>query len=167
LGFYQVAVGCDVSDEGDRDAALADLRNFMAPAPLREIEAWLAVLSVTVAKRRDDAFAEELRLTTYAGRLARYPADVARSVISASYTFWPSWDEVEKRCEALTGPRRAMIAALERGPQLPERSYRKPSDEERKRIQDLVDQMFPSATGEEKQAAMDLAVSRVKIPSDA
>ena len=38
-----VATGCEVSPDGDHDAALADLLNFMTPAPIREIEAWLAV----------------------------------------------------------------------------------------------------------------------------
>jgi len=163
LGFYMVATGCEVSPDGDHDAALADLLNFMTPAPIREIEAWLAVLSVTVAKRRDDEFTEELRLTTYASRLARYPADVVREVTGATYTFWPTWEEMEKRCEAMTGPRRHMIASLERGPKPPEPSYRMPTAEEKARIQELVDQMFPTASGAEKQDAMDLAMSRVKV----
>lgn len=163
LGFYMVATGCEVSPTGDREAALADLRNFMAPAPQREIEAWLAVLSVTVAKRRDDEFTEELRLTTYAGRLSRYPADVVREVTSATYGFWPTWEEMEKRCEALTGSRRQMIAALERGPLPPELSHRPPTAEERARIQELVNQMFPGASPVEKQDAMDLAMARVKV----
>lgn len=163
LGFYMVATACEVSPSGDREAALADLRNFMTPAPLREIEAWLAVLSVTVAKRRDDEFTEELRLTTYAGRLARYPADIVKHVTSETYTFWPTWEEMEKRCEALTSPRRQMIAALERGPDAPEPEYRPPTAEEKARIQALIDEMFPSASANEKQDAMDLAMARVKV----
>lgn len=163
LGFYMVAVGCEVSPDGDRAAALADLQNFMTPAPIRDIEAWLAVLSVTVAKRKEDDFTEELRLTTYASRLARYPADVARAVTSATYSFWPTWEEMEKRCEAMTGPRRQMIAALERGPLPPEPSYRPPTAEEKARIQSMIDEMFPAASAAEKQTAMDLAMSRVKV----
>jgi hypothetical protein len=167
LPSYTVAVGCDIAPGGDREAALADLRNFMTPAPVRDIEGWLAVMSVTVAKRADDAFAEELRLTTYASRLARYPADVVRAVTHATYHFWPTWDEMEKRCNAMTGPRRQMIAALERGAQPEERGYRPPNAEERERIRELVEQMFPGATQTEKDAAMDLAVSRVKIDDGA
>lgn len=166
LPFYSVAVGCDISPDGDHQSALRDLKNFMTPAPIRDIEAWLAVMSVTVAKRRDDEFTEELRLTTYAGRLARYPADVARAVTSQTYGFWPTWEEMEKRCEALTAPRRNMIVALERGPEPKAAEYRPPNDEEKARIQALVDGMFPGASKEEKQSAVDLAVSRIQILAD-
>lgn len=160
LPSYTVATACEASPTGDHAAALADLRNFMTPATLREIEAWLAVLSVTVAKRRDDEFTEELRLTTYAGRLARYPADVVRAVTSATYGFWPTWEEMEKRCEALAGPRRHMIAALERGPAPPEPIFRQPTEEEKSRIQALVDEMFPGAGVEERANAVSAAMSR-------
>jgi hypothetical protein len=109
---------------------------------------------------------EGLRLTAYASRLSQYPADVARVVtIGASYKFWPTWEEMEKRCEALTSPRRVMIAALERGPQPPEPEYRPPTAEEKARIQELIDGMFPNVPDAEKQAAMDLAMSRVKVPT--
>jgi len=154
LPSYAVAVACDVSEDGDHSAALADLRNFLTPAPVREIEAWLAVLSVTVAKRRDDEFTEELRLTTYASRLSRYPADVAREVTSATYGFWPTWEEMEKRCKALVGPRLQMIAALERGPAKPE-VRREPTQEERDRIQAMVDEMFPNQTATDRKRAVD------------
>ena len=114
---YDVAVGCDVrGTPAQIEAALSDLRNFMTPAPVRRIEGWLAELSVIVAKRAEDQFAEELRVSAYAARLSRYPADVVRQVLLIeTYKFWPSWDELEKRCEAPSGPRRHMIAALERG----------------------------------------------------
>ena len=130
---YMVAVGCAVSPDGDHAAALADLRNFLTPAPLRDIEAWLAALSVTVAKRKDDAFTEELRLTTYAAKLAQYPADVARDVAGQTYGFWPTWEEMEKRCKALVGPRLQMIAVLERGPE-PKEEREIPSLERRKEL---------------------------------
>lgn len=158
LGFYMVAVGCDVSPGGDHAAALADLQNFMTPAPIREIEAWVAVLSVTVAKRRDDEFTEELRLTTYASRLARYPADVVREVTHATYGFWPTWEEMEKRCEAMTSPRRAMIAALKRGPSKPEPERRAATQEERDRIQAMIDEMFPSQSPADRKRAVDEAL---------
>jgi len=163
---YMVATACEVSPDGDHSAALTDLRNFLTPAPIRQIEAWLAELSVLVAKRHGDEMEEGLRLTAYASRLSRYPADVARAVtIGASYKFWPTWEEMEKRCEAMTSPRRVMISALECGPQPPEPEYRPPSPEERERIQSLIDQMFPRGSAEEKQAAMDLAMARVKVPT--
>lgn len=168
LPSYVVAVACEVSPDGDHDAALADLRNFMTPAPVRQIEAWLAEMSVIVAKRQGDEMEESLRITAYSSRLSRYPADVAKAVtIGASYKFWPTWDEMERRCEALTSPRRQMIAALERGPAKPEKEYTPPTEEEKARIDALVRQMFPSATEEEKGNAVDLVMSRYRFKTDA
>jgi hypothetical protein len=52
LPSYQVAVGCSIDgDAAGLAPAIADLRNFLTPAPVDEIEAWLAELSVIVAKR--------------------------------------------------------------------------------------------------------------------
>lgn len=118
LPSYTVAVACDVTPGGDHVAALADLRNFMVPAPQGEIEGWLAELSVIVAKRKDDAFDEGLRLQAYATRLRLYPADVARAAIlkQPSWQFWPTWAELEKVCETTCAPRRRMINALENPP---------------------------------------------------
>jgi hypothetical protein len=158
LPSYDVAIGCEVSG-GNIEAALSDLRNFLTPAPIRQIEGWLAELSVIVAKRADDEFAEELRVTAYASRLSRYPADVVRSVLlKNTYRFFPTWDELEKRCEALTSPRRHMIAALERGPAPPEPIRRPPTDEERARIKALIDEMFPMRSQEMRDAAVDEAL---------
>lgn len=156
LPSYDVAVGCDVSAGGDVEAALRDLRNFMTPAPLRQIEAWIAQLSVTCAKRKDDAFSEELRLVEYSQRLSRYPADVARAaLLDQSYQFFPTWVELEKFCDAMTAPRRQMIAALERGPEPEEPVRRPPTDEEKARIQALVDEMFPLHSLADRKAAVD------------
>ena len=156
LPSYRVAVGCDVSQSGDHSSALADLRNFMTPAPLRQIEGWLAELSVIVARRQDDAFADELRVSVYSARLSRFPADVVRSVLLGhSYRFWPTWEELEKRCAALAGPRAQMIAALERGPAHQEPERRPPTEDERRRIRELVDQMFPGQSVEDRTAAVD------------
>jgi len=156
LPSYMVAVGCDISPNGNHEAALADLRNFMTPAPMLKIEEWIARLSVICAKRKDDSFSEELRVVEYASRLSRYPADVAKHVLlHQSYQFFPTWAELEARCEALTGPRRQMIAALERGPEPPEPQRRPPTDDEKARIQALIDEMFPNRSAEDRRAAVD------------
>ena len=156
---YQVAVACDMSISGNHAAALDDLKNFMTPAPVRVIEAWLAELSVIVARRPDDAFADELRVSVYSSRLSRFPADVARSVlVDYSYKFWPTWEELEKRCTALTAPRAQMIAALERGPAQPEPQRREPTAEERARIQAMVNEMFPSVSQRWRDDAVDEAL---------
>lgn len=160
LPSYQVAVGCDLHGTVEQcEAAAQDLRNFMAPASPRQIEGWIAELSVITAKRADDAFSEELRVTAYASRLIRYPADVARSVLlEQSYKFFPTWEELEKRCESLASPRRNMIAALERGPAPPEPQYRPATQQERDRVQALVDEMFPMRSAEMRKSAVDEAM---------
>ena len=155
LPSYQVAVACDASLTGNHAAAAADLRNFLTPAPAREIEAWLAELSVVVAKRRDDAFDEGLRLEAYASRLGQYPADVARSAIfkKPGWMFWPTWSELEKVCDTLVAPRNRMIFALE-NPPTPEPIRRPATETERARVQELVDQMFPSVSQEWRDQAV-------------
>jgi hypothetical protein len=157
LPSYQVAVGCEIQGEPEAvKAALHDLRNFMTPASVRDIEGWLARLSVIVAKRADDAFTEELRVVEYSSRLSRYPADVAYSVLlKSTWKFFPTWAELERAAEALTSPRRAMIAALERGPTPPEPKRRPATQEERDRIAALVAEMFPMRSPEMRAAAVD------------
>lgn len=160
LPSYSVAVDCEVDGSPEAlEAAIEDLRNFLTPAPARDIEAWLAELSVIVARRADDEFGEELRIAAYAGRLGRYPADVVREVLlRQTYRFWPTWEELEKRCEALTGPRRHMIAAMERGSAPQEAARRPATEEERARIQALVDEMFPMRSTEMRKRAVDEAL---------
>ena len=121
------------------------MRKFQTPAAPQLIEGWLAELSVLVINVRDDEFSVELRLIAYAKRLRRYPADIVRSILlDQSYKFFPHWQELEKRAEVLASPRRSMIAALERGI-APKPLYRRETtQDERDRVQSLVDQLFPS-----------------------
>lgn len=94
-------------------ASHAALSRLETPADVRQIEGWLAELSVIVARRKDDQFTENLRLEAYASRLRQYPADVAReAVLGRSWKFWPAWSELEKICDQLSAPRRAMLKAL-------------------------------------------------------
>lgn len=155
LPSYQVAVACEASPAGNHAGALADLRNFLTPAPAREIEAWLAELSVVVAKRRDDPFDEGLRLEAYASRLRQYPADVARSALfkKPGWMFWPTWSELEKVCDTLVAPRNRMIFALE-NPPTPDPVRRPATETERARVQALVDEMFPSVSQEWRDKAV-------------
>jgi hypothetical protein len=97
-----------------REAALADLRRFMMPAPQRELEAWLAELSVITARRQDDEFTEELRLKAYTSRLSAYPADVVHAALLVeAWRFWPSWVELEEVCKRLACNRRTVLREIE------------------------------------------------------
>ena len=160
IDYRTYAVGAVANGtEAAKKAALADLRNFMLPAPVRQIEFWLAELSVIVARRADDEFGEELRITAYSSRLSRYPADIARhALLGIPHKFWPAWSELEAICNKLASHRQQMIAALERPPAPPEPERRPPTQAERDRIQALIDEMFPGQSQEDRTRAVDIAL---------
>lgn len=146
LPSYTVAVGCDIAGTNrDREAAKADLLKFQTPAPIREIERWLAELSVLTAGRGADGFSAELLVTAYSSRLAEYPADVARyALLKHRWKWFPSWAEVERVCEAKAGPRRHMIAALSQPEPDPEPTRRPATQDEKDRIAALIAEQFPN-----------------------
>lgn len=154
LPSYMVAVACEAHG-GTSAAAIADLEKFLTPAPNRQIEAWLAELSVICAKRRDGEFDETLRLEAYASRLSRYPADVVRHVLlERSWQFWPTWAELEKICDAKSAPRRHMLHAMKNPPEEIE-ERQPPTQAERERIRALIDEKFPQISSEWREAAKD------------
>lgn len=160
--MYDVATGCEygLREGADRDAAIADLERFLTPPPKSQIEEWLAELSVIAAKRRDAEFDEALRLEAYTSRLAQYPADVARyAVLAKSWKFWPTWEELERVCDAKAGPRRHMLHALKSPPPEPEPERRPPTAEEKARVAALVAEMFPEIAPETRDAAVDQAMA--------
>lgn len=89
LPSYSVAVGCEIegSDE-DRARSLVDLENFQTPAPIRQIEDWLAELSVICASRGRGDVEAALMVNAYSSRLATYPADVVRDVLLGTSWKW-------------------------------------------------------------------------------
>ncbi len=164
---YTVAVGCEVSAAGNHVAAAADLANFLTPADTRDIEGWLAELSVITARRKGDEFSEALALTAYASRLRAYPADVARkATVGTSWQYWPTWAEMERVCEALSGPRRQMVAACKRGPVPVEPERRPPTADERARIAALIAEQFPGIGAEWRDRALD-EVCKGTFPKEA
>lgn len=146
LPSYTVAVGCNIAGTNrDREAAKSDLLKFQTPAPIREIEKWLAELSVLTAGRGPDGFSAELLVSAYSSRLAQYPADVARyALLKHRWKWFPAWAELERVCEAKASPRRHMIAALSRPEPDPEPTRRPATQEEKDRIAALIAEQFPS-----------------------
>lgn len=108
-----VAVRCDVHGSISQLAAVrVMIEKTMQPAPERDIEAWLAELSVLVPRRKDDDFTDGLRLVAYASRLRDYPADVVKQAVTVHvWRYWPSWAELDEVCRDLVRPRRVMLAA--------------------------------------------------------
>jgi hypothetical protein len=159
LPMYLVATGCDVAGtRAQRDAAIADLQNFMTKPEVRSVETWIAELSVLTAGRGREGFDAELMVSAYASRLSAYPADVVRyALLGKTWKWFPTWDELEKVCEAKTAPRRHMLAAMAQPVPDNEPQRREPTQDERDRIQALVDDMF----GEYPKNMRDAAVKEV------
>lgn len=143
---YEVVVACSATgDPEGREALLADLTAMMTPAPVRAIEAWLAELSVLVARRPQDEVDEAIRLTAYAGRLAVYPADVARAaLLDHRWRFWPTWEELAAVCDGMTSRRRQMILAVS-APQESGPVRRMVTEDERRRAAEFAGQYVARA----------------------
>lgn len=106
----------DVTATGDLDACREFqrlLRHFMQPAPAREIEGWLAELSVLVARRAYEEVDDTLRVVAYTARLKGYPADVVRhALLEKTWRFWPTWEELREECIRLSALRRCAEVAI-------------------------------------------------------
>jgi len=161
LPYYLVATGCDIAgNDEQRKNALADLRNFLTPAPIREIEKWIAELSVITAGRGREGFDADLMINAYSSRLSKYPADVAKhALLGETWKWFPTWDELKKICDAKTGPRLHMVKALEAPEQEPEPERIQATQEERDRIAKLIAEKFPNIPQVWRDKALDEAVS--------
>ena len=157
---YVIATGCIVTGgEDQRRAALADLRNFETPADIRKIEQWIVELSSLTAGRGKEGFEADLAMAAYSSRLRKFPADVVcYALTKKTWKWFPSWEELERVCVMKASPRRQMIAALERGPEPPEPQRRPPTQEERDRIQAMVDDMFPQQSEADRTRAVNEAL---------
>lgn len=142
-GVYDLAVGCTMRG-GDQKAALADIEKFLTPAPIRQIEMWLAELSVLTAGKGREGLDAELLLTAYSSRLAQFPADVVKYVLTEKTWKWfPAWEELDRICRSKTSPRRMMAEAL-RNPVEPEEERRLATPDEKERIRELIAEKFPN-----------------------
>lgn len=120
-------------DAAARREAINALAGFVTPAPRRQIEEWLAELSVITRRKQDDDITENLRLSAYSSRLSDYPADVAReALLKHKWLFFPAWAELQDVCDKLAAPRRAMLWHLENAPQAQEPDEREIPNAERR-----------------------------------
>ena len=86
------------------------IAGFFSPAPIREIEAWIAELSVITRRAKDDEMTERLRLAAFSKRLAAYPADIAQeAVLRHKWLFFPAWAELQDVCDKLVAARAAIL----------------------------------------------------------
>lgn len=120
-GFERTAVDATavaVRDAPDRAGALDMLCSAMTPADKPTLARELTRLAM-LTKSRDRGDDTELIVECYIEELRRYPADIAVSVLREwprrkHGTWWPSWHELQRVLEWRVGPRRAMLAAVER-----------------------------------------------------
>ncbi len=139
-GFYDVAVGCDVTgDLANVTQAAERLEAAMTPAESDECEEWLAMLQAACARRNDSEAGANVALSLYTAALRQYPADVAKAacinIATKRGTNWfPTLGELMAELDHLAAPRRSMLAAL-RNPRLapPAPVNRKPETEEERR----------------------------------
>lgn len=101
-----ISLTVNIASSADLPAALRVINASLAPASVHQIEEWLAVLSVKTVPRVDSVGRTELMVSTYAGHLREYPADVVRYVLSSwSSKWWPTWGELAERLDELTDQR--------------------------------------------------------------
>lgn len=154
MDSYQVAVGCDMVGSPEARAELiAGVEATVQPTGIPQIERWLAELSTISAGRNRQGIDAALSVEAYASRLSRYPVDVVRhALVTKSWQWFPTWAELERVCEVAIGPRRCMLEALRRDPP-PEPERRSPTAEERARVQEMINEMFPNILKEWRQRA--------------
>jgi hypothetical protein len=75
---------------------------------------------------------------------------VRAALLDRSWQFWPTWRELEVACDTLASPRRALMAALERGHDW--REEREPDEEERQRAQAISEAYLAEVRAADRQA---------------
>lgn len=111
-----IIVKVDGAMEARLEAAHA-IAGFFSPAPMREIEAWIAELGVITRRAKDDEMTERLRLAALSKRLSAYPADIAQeAVLRHKWLFFPAWAELQDVCDKLVAARAAILWHLKNAP---------------------------------------------------
>ena len=108
LPSYRVPTACHCHGTAEaREQGIEAVRKSMTPAPIRQIEAWIAELAAITASRKRDMVDAELMVNAFSDRLAQYPADVVKHALTIKTWKWfPTWEELEAACKPET------IAAL-------------------------------------------------------
>lgn len=126
--------------EHDGKTAMAFVESTLEPASEDAILAELGRLRVKTISR-DVGLDLTLVFSAYADELARYPADVVRTVLRGwRGKFWPAWAELAEQLDRITKPRHALRETLRRAYRGPEREpERAPlTDAERQEIDDML-----------------------------
>lgn len=119
-GYFVRVDGFDLAGltEANRYAALDAVSSAMTQPTMDDCEELVASLHAVTARRGDDADGQSLAMTLYAGCLAQYPADIAKSVCMAfalrkrSPNWFPTLSEINEACEQSVAQRAALLTAI-------------------------------------------------------
>jgi hypothetical protein len=104
--------------ENNRSSALKAVQAAMTPATAQRCEEHVSMLHAVTAHRQDGENSLRLILRLYADCLARYPADVAKSVVerfiyrSEKPNFFPTLSELKEACDKAAAQRMALLRTL-------------------------------------------------------
>ncbi len=119
-GYYSRVEGFDLSGltTANRNDAVDAVEAAMTRPTLDQCEELVASLHAVTARRGEDAEGQSLAMTLYAGCLAQFPADIAKSVCmafalrKATPNWFPTLSEINDACEKATAQRTALLASI-------------------------------------------------------
>ena len=120
-GYYARIEGFDVQglDRMNRAEAIAAVNAAMTRPTVEDCEELIASLHAVTARRSDDEDTLSLAMSLYAGCLAQYPADIAKSVCmsfalrSKKPNWFPTLSEINDACDKATAQRKALLHTLQ------------------------------------------------------
>lgn len=119
-GYYARVEGFNLDglNAANQSEVIAAIEAAMTRPTLDHCEELIASLHAVTARRGDDAEGQSLAMTLYAGCLAQYPADIAKSVCMAfairraSPNWFPTLSEINDACEKASAQRAALLNAV-------------------------------------------------------
>jgi hypothetical protein len=103
-----------VTPSGSLEAERAEriVSALEAPAPQAKLIEWVTLCAVLTAQPRDDDMTSELKLRAYVEKLAEYPGDIVREVLSdwpGKSKWFPTWAELKAALDKHAGVRPLLV----------------------------------------------------------
>jgi hypothetical protein len=105
--------------ETKRASALALAESSLRPMSASECIDLLVELKLLTKARPEQARDQEAQLLLYGKKLAEYPADIVRRVLTTQpniLMWWPSWAELKERLDLFSARRQRLLDALKNPP---------------------------------------------------
>lgn len=106
--------------ETKRASALALAESSLKPMSASECIDLLVEMKLLTKARPEQARDQEAQLLLYGKKLAEYPADIVRKVLTTQpniLMWWPSWAELKERLDLFAARRQRLLDALKKPPQ--------------------------------------------------